>query len=156
MLEVYQRCGDFNRPILATELWRTIAPAITSIQEHIEHVEIQVIRDTLALIRNTEAHMIAKLVRENVQRSIAWCKEQGEEIAPCWTLDFEKNVVKETLDLMHILNPPQNAIAHTYTTWNRSTISSHLTFEGFRKGMPSMAPINNPFMRVKNVPKFMN
>jgi 23S rRNA U2552 (ribose-2'-O)-methylase RlmE/FtsJ len=156
VLESYQRAGDYSKPILASDMWRTMSSALTSIQEQIEHVEIQVIRDTLALIRNTEAHLITKLVRENVQRSLLWCKEHSEDIAPCWAFEFEKNVAKETLDLMNILNPPQNAIAHTYTTWNRSTISSHLTFEGFRKGQVIQTPMNNPFMRVKTTPTFMN
>ncbi len=156
ILESYQRAGEFHKPILATESWRSISAQITMIQEQIEHVEIQIIRDTLALIRNTETHRIAKLVRDNVQRSIQWCKEHSEDVAPCWSYDFEKNVAKETMDLMQILNPPTNVIAHTYTTWNRSTISSHLTFEGFRKSTAPVSVINNPFMRVKNTPKFMN
>jgi hypothetical protein len=116
-------------------------------------MEIIVIRETLELIKHTDQSVVKRLVKENVERSIAWCEEHGEDISAIWTTDLEKNIQKETSDLLNILNPQPNRISYSYSSWqSRSTMTSHLTFEGFRtpEGIRSDAPHpSNPFMRAK-------
>lgn len=153
ILETYQAAAQPTRPILqpaACDSYKTMMADLATLQEKIEHVEISVIRDTLDLIKVTDPSIIKCFVRANVLRSIDWCTEHREEIAPHWTTDFEKHLHKETQDLLHILNPPPtNTI--TYSSWNtRSTITSHLSFEGFRTGgLTVTPPEHNPFMRLK-------
>ena len=125
---------------------------IKQLQTDIEQMEIVVIRQTLDLIKITDPTVIQVLVRENVTRSIEWCKAHNEEITTSWVNDLDKNVAKETQDLMNILNPlPQN-VPYTYTNWNnRSTISNTLLFDTFRNGDTiAPAPVVNPFMRLKS------
>lgn len=144
----YQTSKSFKDPIISppvtNEVWRDMLKKVCDIQTSIEHVEYNVIQETLNLIKHTESRTIKFLVRNNVLRSIAWCEEHGESIAPAWQTDLERNVGRETLDLQHILAPTNNV---SYGGWNRSTVS--LSFSGFRDGTLSASPVYNPFMRAK-------
>lgn len=146
----YQKNADFTLPILdnnnACDSWKETMQKIALLQERIEHVEIRVIRQTLDLIQSSKSSIIRDFVRANVTRSIEWCKQHGEEISSCWLTDLERNVVKETEDLIHILNP--NVVSHNWV--NKSTNVASVTFEGFRSGTSSeMSSSANPFMRIK-------
>lgn len=136
VLTAYQSQGIFTVPILLPALcstYKTMMESVARLQEQIEHVEIAVIRDTLDLIKVTDAGLIRRLVTENVSRSIAWCVEHLEPIAVTWATEQEKNVHKETSDLLHILNPPSNVTSYSQSTWYlRPTPSTQLSFEGFR------------------------
>ena len=73
------------------------------LQERVEHAELAVIRETLDLMKATEGGILKTLVRQNVIRSIAWCKEHDEEVALCWETDLDRNLERETVDLLSIL-----------------------------------------------------
>ena len=161
VLEYYQEHGavhGFTAPMIVqpVEDYKPMLTALASLQEQIEHVEIAVIRDTIDLIKITDPAVIKCFVRANVLRSLDWCKEHKEDIAPHWTSDFEKHLHKETQDLLHILNPPVQTVS--YSSWGprTSTMSHHLTFDGFRDGtLTATPPEHNPFMRLKRgVPLF--
>ena len=141
VLTAYQANGVFTVPILLPVLcqpYRAMMESVSRLQEQIEHVEIAVIRDTLDLIKVTDAGLIRRLVTENVSRSIAWCEEHLEPIAASWANEQEKNVQRETMDLLHILNPPSNTTSYSQSTWYlRPTPSTHLSFEGFRSADPT-------------------
>lgn len=154
VLTTYQTTARFTFPILKTvtnPVYRSIMSQVSALQEKIEHVEIMVIQETLDLIKSTERDVICKLVRLNVIRSIEWCREHSEDISFSWSSDLERNVLSETTDLLHILRPPTNTISYSYNAWNnRSTVSTHVPFAGFRSGVvvpPTV--INNPFVRLK-------
>lgn len=139
VLTMYQSLSNYTRPILqpsTCDAWKTMMGQLALLQERIEHVEIAVIRDTLDLIKVTDSALIRRLVRENVRRSIEWCTEHDEPIASIWVTDQERHVIRETADLIHILNPPINTISYppTASLHMRSTINAHLSFEGFRSG----------------------
>ena len=140
ILTTYQERGVFTDPILLPVLCPAHKPMmeqVASLQEHIEHVEIAVIRDTLDLIKVTDASLIRRLVTENVSRSIAWCEEHQEPIAASWANEQDKNVQRETSDLLHILNPPSNVTSYSQSTWYlRPTPSTQLSFVGFRSAEP--------------------
>jgi hypothetical protein len=144
VLTAYQANGVFTVPILLPvfcSAYRTMMESVARLQEQIEHVEISVIRDTLDLIKVTDAGLIRRLVMENVSRSIAWCEEHLEPIAISWANEQEKNVQRETMDLLHILNPPPNTTSYSQSTWYlRPTPSTHLSFEGFRSADSTQTP----------------
>jgi 23S rRNA U2552 (ribose-2'-O)-methylase RlmE/FtsJ len=156
VLETVQTKQSFTLPLIqhpCCDAWKKTLTGLSELQEKIEHMELQVIRETLDLIKNTDQLVIRRLVRENVVRSIAWCEEHGEETATSWTNELEKNIHKETTDLLHILSPGSTR-TYSYSSWHsRSTLTSHLTFEGFRSpaGITDSVPTNNPFMRTKPV-----
>ncbi len=149
LLERYQLTGEYKLPILKTPTtpdWRPALTKISTFQMKIEHHEYVVIQETLHLIKHTEPAAIRLLVRANVSRSIEWCREHREEVAPVWVEDLERNVSRESTDLLHILSSTNSV---SYTGWTRSTPSTLLSFSGFRAGTLSTAPSNNPFMRLK-------
>ena len=158
LLDAYQAKQQFLFPILAQpvecESWKPTMDLIRQLQADIEQMEIIVIRQTLDLIKMTDPKVIQTLVRENVNRSIEWCQKYNEEITTTWVTDMEKNVAKETQDLLNILNPQPHNIPYSYANWtNKSTIANHLVFDNFRGGDASIvtpAPVVNPFMRLKS------
>ena len=161
ILHKYQAKANFTLPILReinSPAYRPLMAQVAKLQEMVEHIEILVIKDTLDLIKVTDREVIRKLVRENVLRSIAWCKEHDEDISASWTNELDKNVASETSDLLHILHPPGNSVSYSYTTWNKSTTTTQLSFEGFRTGvaMPTVSTITNPFMRLKGKKEVLN
>lgn len=154
ILNKYQAANNFKLPVLQTSCdnqYKSMIASIVSLQEQIEHIEIQIIQETLELIKKTEQTTIRNLVRANVLRSIEWCKIHNEEIATVWLTDFEKNIVKETNDLIHLLNPASNILTYTNVAWSsKSTITNHLSFTGFRSGnITSPSYVLNPFIRSK-------
>jgi len=83
--------------------YRETVTALFALQERIEMAEWLVIRETLDLMKATESATLQTLVRSNLARSIAWCKLHDEEVALCWETDLERNLERETADLMLIL-----------------------------------------------------
>jgi hypothetical protein len=151
VLLAYQERAQFSQPILETVMcdsWKPVLSQIATLQEQIDHLETYAIRETLDLIKSTESPTIQRLVRENVLRSILWCREHGEDITACWISDFERNVTKETSELLNILNVPTNTFTYTSSTFHSTSMSS-LSFSGFRNGHVSYTPSANPFMRLK-------
>jgi hypothetical protein len=156
LLETYQARQNFTLPILAQPVtcpsWDTTMNLIQNLQIEIEKMEILVIRQTLDLIKHTDPAIIRSLVLDNVTRSIVWCKAHDEEITDAWVTDMEKNVNRETADLLNILNPPVHSVPYTYANWNqKSTMTNTLSFDSFRAGMVSEVQTLdvNPFMRLK-------
>jgi len=151
VLLAYQERAQFSQPILEVVSclsWRPILGQIASLQEQIDHLETHAIRETLDLIKSTEPAVIQRLVRENVQRSIEWCREHGEDITTCWVVEFEKNVTKETSELLNILNVPTNTLTYTSSNFHSTSVGT-LSFAGFRTGQLMYTPSANPFMRLK-------
>jgi len=108
------------------------------VQEAIEKEEYRIIRDTIALIReehSNSAHL-RLLVRQNVLRSIEWCKEHEEPISEDWNLHLDRYVAQEVIDLIQILKPvlllPP---VHRIPSWTvrPDRIPSDRMFEGFRR-----------------------
>jgi FtsJ-like methyltransferase len=164
MLDAYQAKQQFLFPILAhpvqCDSWKPTMDLIQKLQVEIEQMEIVVIRQTLDLIKTTDPMVIEGLVRENVNRSIEWCKNHDEEITTTWVTEMDKNVAKETQDLLNILNPPPHNVPYSYANWtNRSTLTNTLVFDNFRMGESTTAqtpPVVNPFMRLKTKPAHSN
>jgi hypothetical protein len=149
LLNYYQALGEYKLPILRTPStadWRPALNAISQFQMKIEHLEYAVIQETLHLIKHTEPLAIKILVRSNVLRSIEWCREHKEAVAPAWLEDCERSVQRESNDLLHILNSTNSV---SYTGWTRSTPATLLSFSGFREGTLATSPAVNPFMRLK-------
>jgi hypothetical protein len=152
ILEEYQQKGVFTDPIVGVstqtlDSYRRAMLLLFELQENIERVEINVIKETLALIKFTDPSQIKSLVRANVERSIVWCKEYEEPVSLQWITELERNVTRETSELLHILNP---ANVLTYSGWNPQLSSSNLSFSGFRTGAGIVPPAQNPFMRLKS------
>jgi 23S rRNA U2552 (ribose-2'-O)-methylase RlmE/FtsJ len=148
-LNNYQAALNYKTPILKNphcDSWRAALSKICDIQMKIEHVEYEVIQETLNLIKTTDYATIRILVRSNVLRSIAWCEEHREPVAAAWKVDLEHSVSRESNDLLHILSSTNSV---SYNGWNRSTTASSLSFSGFRDGTLTSTAASNPFMRLK-------
>jgi 23S rRNA U2552 (ribose-2'-O)-methylase RlmE/FtsJ len=147
ILEQYMAQGDYERPVITSPTcsnYKEMIQQLYEIQCAIEHTEIEVIQDTLSLIKKAENGLIKRLVRDNVIRSIQWCEKHEEPVATFWLTELDRNVVKECLDLNHILNPVHQP------QYSRPPIVSTVSFEGFRSGvMPTTINVNNPFNRTK-------
>jgi hypothetical protein len=135
--------------------WSKWVMDLLQFQECIESQEYETIRKTLALIQAYDYTRIRSLVRENILRSVTWCKDYGEPLSQTWSTDFERNVSRETQDLLHILSasagtskvPAFQSVTTLATPrgrphawYNRnpgdapaSSGSSNLSFEGFRR-----------------------
>jgi hypothetical protein len=85
--------------------WIVWRQQILEFQERLEHQEYDVIRKTLDLIHAHDFPRIRSLVRDNIRRSLEWCREFGEPYSATWLSDMERNVTKETQDLLHIISP---------------------------------------------------
>jgi hypothetical protein len=147
----FQASAKFSMPILEETIvcdsWKPTMKKIAQLQEQIEHVEIVVIRETLDLIQSSKSSTIRNFVRANVERSIQWCRNHREEISLCWLTDLDRNVNKETEDLIHILHPNQHA------NMVKPMPVANISFEGFRSGVVQDLPSgSNPFMRIKKFP----
>jgi hypothetical protein len=139
ILHRYQARGNFTHPILSTISpihWKPMLDKIALLQEQVEHLEILVIHETIELIRTTDPAAIRQHVRDNVQRALLWCKEHREDVSDPWVLDIERNVMKETSDLLHILNPPGTILSYNHNWNTRSHAMNHITFDGFRSDEP--------------------
>lgn len=149
-LEQYVEKGQYDRPVFEqpqTERYKIFLNLLYDFQCKIEHLEINVIQETLDLIKKTEPDVIRRLVRENVLRSIYWCEKHNEPVATFWLSDLERNVNKEYNDLIQILQSPTTPTFSFHLVRQQSTIS----FAGFREGGLQNQLINNPFER-KNKP----
>ncbi len=117
-------------PVEDKETWLAWRDKVLGFQEEIEHVEYAIIRKTLDLIHAHDFSRIRSLVRENVQRSIQWCREFGEPISSSWVHDIERNVSKETHDLLQIITPPVVSTFQHHAWYARK---AGISFEGFRR-----------------------
>jgi hypothetical protein len=151
LLKDTQRRQRWNAPILQiTELsedytaWTLWKRKVLELQEQIEHHEYNVIRQTLDLIHTHDFHRIRTFIRSNVQKSLEWCTEFGEPISHVWKTEFERNIVKETHDLLAILHPETEKPHSWY-----SRMTHTLSFEGFRSDQVSTITASppNPFVR---------
>jgi len=108
------------------------------IQETIEKEEYRIIRDTIALIREEHSNFaqLRFLVRQNVLRSIEWCKEHEEPISEDWNMHLDRYVAQEVIDLIQILKPvlPLPPV-HRIPSWTvrPDRIPADRMFEGFRR-----------------------
>jgi 23S rRNA U2552 (ribose-2'-O)-methylase RlmE/FtsJ len=113
-----------------TKEWREWRDALLAFQERVEHQEYEIIRKTLDLIHAHDFARIRSLVRENIRRSLEWCREFGEPYSLSWANDMERNVTRETQDLLQIISP---ASGFQTTSWySRTAVPSTITFQGFR------------------------
>jgi hypothetical protein len=143
ILKSYQAAAVFDIPILqpiTNPQYKYLLQVCMTIQEQIEHLELNVIRETLELIKHSDPPTIKKLVRGNVLRSIDWCAKHSEPISSIWTNDLERILCKETSDLLHILHTDSNPVTFSMSSQHSaqfhrfsSPFSNTLSFEGFRK-----------------------
>lgn len=146
VLKEYMAHGDYDRPIIARPAcikYKEMIQQLYEVQCAIEHTEIEVINDTLNLIKRADGGLIKRLVRDNVIRSIQWCETHLETVATFWLTDLERNVIKECMDLVHILNPVHQP------QYSRVTTGPTVSFEGFRNGTMPSTIASNPFNRAK-------
>jgi hypothetical protein len=107
------------------------------VQEAIEREEYRIIRETIGLIReehSNSSHLRA-LVRQNVVRSIEWCKEHGESISTEWTSHLDRYVAQEVIDLLQILKPaPPPPPPTRIPSWTvrPERVPTERMFDGFR------------------------
>ena len=156
ILQQVQEKQTWNSPILhiseeESPLWRNWVEKILKLQEQIEIAEYTTIRQTLNLIHGHDFSKIRSLVRENVQRSIQWCVDYDEPVSHIWTTDLEKNITRETQDLMFILSPElAHASSHSWYSRTSSTPST-ISFHGFRSRQIDLVTTSasqlNPFTR---------
>ena len=107
------------------------------IQEAIEKEEYRIIRDTIALIREEHSNSsnLRSLIRQNVIRSIEWCKEHGEAISAEWDTHLDRYVAQEVIDLFQILKPTlPPPPSHRIPSWTvrSERVPTERMFEGFR------------------------
>ncbi len=134
-LKSIQQTKRWTGPLLEVEevdqaAWRAWREKVLQFQEELEHIEYTIIRKTLDLIHAHDFSRIRSLVRENVQRSIQWCREFGENISSSWTHDMERNITRETHDLLQIIAPPTMSTFQHHAWYSRNT---GISFEGFRR-----------------------
>ncbi len=154
ILKTVQTNARWNQPLLqwpeADPAYKPWLEGMFAFQEKVEHQEYQIIQATLDLIHSFDFSKIRSLIRENIQRSIAWCEKYGEPISAIWYVEREKNSTKETQDLMQILAPERAQTSSQYHSWYirvSSTVTSTLSFEGFRSNGGMIAEESNPFSR---------
>jgi 23S rRNA U2552 (ribose-2'-O)-methylase RlmE/FtsJ len=104
-LQAVQEEKQWFAPLLDTDEHRGWRQEVLTFQELIEHQEYEIIRKTLDLIHAHDFARIRSLVRDNIRRSLEWCREHGESYSLSWANDMERNVTKETQDLLHIISP---------------------------------------------------
>lgn len=125
-LKTYQEAAAWTQPLLThsddptyKRKWATWISDMLKFQESIESQEYETIRKTLALIKAYDYGRIRSLVRENITRSIEWCKDYGEPLSQTWSAaEFERSVSRETQDLLHILSgssmvPGSTSVGHS-------------------------------------------
>lgn len=126
--------------------WTTWRQQMLEFQEKVESQEYKIIRKTLDLIHAYDFSRIRSLVRDNIQRSVEWCKEFDEPYATSWVTNMEQNVTKETQDLLHIIAPSQGF----HQSWYTKSMSTSVTFQGFRTETVEAVYTNvtmNPFTK---------
>lgn len=151
ILLTVQRKQTWNQPLLKTRSknWNEWKQTVLGLQERIEIQEYTIIRETLDLIQSCDFSKIRNLVRENIQRSIAWCNDYNEPISILWLHEQERNILREVHDLLHILQPQVSSQNHSW--YNRRVSSSNISFEGFRS-----MPTNSSEDRSQNQFRFRN
>jgi hypothetical protein len=115
--------------------WSEWMNKVFEFQECLERQEYETIRKTLDLIHSHDLQKIRSLVRENIQRSMTWCRDYGEALSSVWCSDFERNITRESMDLIQILSPPHSSLVpgRSVQSWYTRPTNTHLSFEGFRR-----------------------
>jgi 23S rRNA U2552 (ribose-2'-O)-methylase RlmE/FtsJ len=162
LLESIQCEKIWNRPLLEPmkdtnpmyAQWKDWLGKLFDLQEQIEHQEYTIIRKTLDLIHSHDIGTIRSLVRENVERSIEWCRTHEEPMSVAWCSELERNVHRESHDLIHILSPPHHSTVSSYHSWySRTSSGTSLSFQGFRSDSVEAVYTNtistNPFSRIQ-------
>ncbi len=155
ILKTVQAKQTWTNPLLqwpeADPAYKPWLDGMFAFQEKVEHQEYEIIQATLQLIHSFDFAKIRALIRENILRSIQGCEKYGEPISSIWYVEREKNITKETQDLLQILAPEKQQASQYHSWYIRmsSTVTNTLSFEGFRGGGSSTAPTEtNPFMRI--------
>lgn len=87
-----------------------------TIQEEISKQETDIISMTLNLIEKPEKPTIRKYIEQNVERSIQWCEEHGEELNKRWSDEVwrERTINDEIAELLN--EKPQHSHANVFTS----------------------------------------
>ncbi len=138
-LQQIQEERSWTRPLIdiKTPEWLAWKQALIDLQERIEHQEYTIIQKTLDLIHAHDFHRIRSLVRDNIRRSIEWCRKYGESYSLSWVNDIERSVTRETQDLLRII-APTNGFQQSSVWYSRSGAlpsTNTLSFQGFRSGV---------------------
>jgi 23S rRNA U2552 (ribose-2'-O)-methylase RlmE/FtsJ len=148
LIEKYIVRDDYRSPMIDEQSasYKKVSSDLYELQCRIEHAEIQVIQETLELIKHTDSTNIRKFVRDNVIRSLRWCEIYNESISTFWLTDLDRNVQKECTDLIALLNTTVN---NSFYTNRISQSNSTISFAGFRQGTLESLPksdIENTFI----------
>lgn len=154
LLKHIQTTKMWNQPLLswpeADPNYKEWLAQVFEFQEKVEQQEYVTIQTTLDLIHTFDYNRVRTFIRDNIHRSIAWCEKYGEDISNIWFEDREKNIGKEAQELLQILAPERYPL-NSYHSWYMrmaSTVSTTLTFEGFRTSTgTTILDRSNPFMR---------
>lgn len=124
-------------PLLKNSYPKEWIQTMWEIQEAIEKEEYRIIRDTIALIREEHSNStnLRSLIRQNVLRSMEWCKEHGESISTEWESHLDRYVAQEVIDLFQILKPTLPLPpTHRIPSWTvrSERVPAERMFEGFR------------------------
>ena len=130
-MKAFQTRKNWNQPMLEIPesekvAWSAWRDKLVRFQEEIEHVEYETIRKTLDLIHAHDFPRIRSLVRENIYRSIQWCKEFDEPISAVWSTEIDRNITRETQDLLHILSPTHTHHTFYNNSWYNGSRTSTL------------------------------
>jgi hypothetical protein len=125
-------------PLLKNKYPKEWIQTMWEVQEAIEREEYRIIRDTIALIREEHSDVVhlRSLVRQNVLRSMEWCKEHDETISTEWTSHLDRYVAQEVIDLFQILKPiPPPIVPSRIPSWTvrSERVPADRMFEGFRR-----------------------
>jgi len=133
-------------PLLKNKYPREWIQTMWEIQEAIEKEEYRIIRDTIALIReeHSNSSTLRSLIRQNVIRSMEWCKEHGESISTEWESHLDRYVAQEVIDLFQILKPTlPPPTTHRIPSWTvrSERVPTERLFEGFRQPVSSVLTV---------------
>jgi len=139
MIDLVESMAPYKKsvPLLQNTYPNKWLQIVWDVQETIEKEEYRIIRDTIALIceETTNSTQLRALIRQNVQRSIDWCKEHDEPISGDWVTHLDRYVAQEVIDLLQILRPAAPIISvHRIPSWTvrPDRIPSDRMFETFR------------------------
>jgi hypothetical protein len=137
-------------PLLKNSYPKEWIQTMWEIQEAIEKEEYRIIRDTIALIREEHSNssnlrsLIRSLIRQNVIRSMEWCKEHCESISTEWETYLDRYVAQEVIDLFQILKPTLSLPpTHRIPSWTvrSERVPTERMFEGFRQPVSSVLTV---------------
>lgn len=138
--------ANLELPLLKNSYPKEWIQTMWEIQEAIEKEEYRIIRDTIALIREEHSNSVQlrALIRQNVLRSMEWCKEHGESISAEWEIHLDRYVAQEVIDLFQILKPTLPLPpTHRIPSWTvrSERVPTERMFEGFRQPVSSVLTV---------------